>query len=88
MANRKTYYYVLVFTQNGPVYVTSVDNATRVAHWDKDKNPLSLPKQYAEDLALGLSVNGYNSVLVFSRWEQYQPYNYKHYDLCFTEKAE
>ena len=88
MANQKNYYYVLVFTDNGPVYVTSVDNATYSARWEKDKDPKALPKSYAEDVAYGLSLNCFNAVLVASKWEQYQPYNYKDYECKFIEKSE
>ena len=87
MANRKNFHYVLVFTAGGPVFVTSTSNATRQARWEKDKNPLALQKSYAEDLVLGLNVNGYQSVLVTSRWELFQPYNYKNYEFGFTEKS-
>lgn len=87
MANKKkNYYYVLVFTDDGPVYVTSVDNASRVAYWEKDKAPLTLPKHYAEDLTIGLNLNYNNAVVVASKWELTQPYNYKCYDCTFVEK--
>lgn len=87
MANLKNYYYVLVFTDEGPVYVTSVNNATKYARWDKDETPTALPKYYAEDLVFGLRCNGYTAVLVTTKDEQeYQPYNYKSYDCRFIEK--
>ena len=41
MAKSKYHYYVLVLSSDGPVYVTSIDNANKYAHWDKDKEPLS-----------------------------------------------
>ena len=87
MAKSKNYYYVLVFTDNGPVYVTSVDNRAQIAHWEKDEAPKALPKYYAEELALGLSLNCYNAVVVASKFEQYQPYNYEDYDCRFIEKT-
>lgn len=34
---KKYHYYVLVYTSNGPVYVTSVNNMTKVAHWNKEE---------------------------------------------------
>jgi hypothetical protein len=86
MATRKNFHYVLVFTQTGPVYVTSVDNASQISHWDRDKDPKALPKYYAEEIVLGLNLNGYHAVLVTSKYELYQPYNYKYYEFSFKEK--
>ena len=60
MATKKNYHYVLVFTNDGPVYVTSVNNAGRYSVWDKSKAPLSLPKYYAEDIVFGLNCNYHN----------------------------
>lgn len=87
MANKKNFHYVLVFTDEGPVYVTSVDNATRTAWWEKDKEPTALPKYYAEDLVWGLGLNGHLAVLVTSKFELTQPYNYKTYACKFEEKC-
>lgn len=86
MANKKNYYYVLVFTEQGPVYVTSVDNASKVAYWEKDKAPMALPKSYAEDLTVGLNLNYNIAVMVTSKWELTQPYRYSHYDFSFKAK--
>ena len=87
MANQKTYYYVLVFTGEGPVYVTSVNNADRWAQWDKSKKPKLFQRSYAEELVLGLTLNGHNAVMICSKFEQYQPYNYDEYTCKFIEKV-
>ena len=52
MATTKTknHYYVLVFSDNGPAYVTSVNYADRSARWEKDKDPKEFSKSNAEDL--------------------------------------
>lgn len=89
MAKKKYYYYVLVFSNSGPVYVTSIDRSNKYAHWDKSKAPLELGASYAEDLAMGLNMNFNSSVVVKSTREiENQPYNYEHYDIEFVEKKE
>lgn len=87
MANQKNHYYVLVFTSTGPVYVTSVDNSSHSSCWHREEAPKSFTKSYAEDIVLGLNLNGYNAVLVSSKWELYQPYNYNGYECTFTKKS-
>jgi len=89
MANKKQkyYYYVLVFTNDGPVYVTGIENATKWAHFDKSEKPMEFSSSYAEDLAFGLTVNGNSAVSVKSRYEiNHQPYNYDDYECKWTEK--
>ena len=90
MANKKEkkYYYVLVFTNEGPVYVTKVDNSTRMCYWDKDDKPYEFGSEsYARETALGLSWNGNHSVPVVTTWEKdTQPYNYADYDIKFEKK--
>ena len=87
MANKKNFYYVLVFTEGGPVYVTKVDNANKVSFWNKDEQPLELGKNYAEQLAWGLRLNGTHAVVVWHAYEiETQPYNYKDYKCEFVEK--
>lgn len=87
MAKKKNFYYVLVFTNNGPVYVTGVNNANKVSYWHKDKQPIDFSKQYAEDLAWGLRLNGTHAVVVWHAYEiETQPYNYEEYECTFVEK--
>lgn len=77
MAKKQNYYYVQVFTDHGPVFVTSVNNATKTAHWDKTEAPLELGKYMAEDLTLGLNLNFHFAVTVVSKIElETQPYLY------------
>ena len=84
---KKNHYYVLVFTNEGPVYVTSVNNAERVSHWEKDKAPMEFSKSYAEDLVAGLCWNGHTSALVTYPFEiTGHPYRYDRFDCEFIEK--
>lgn len=84
---KKNYYYVLVFSNSGPVYVTSIDRSNKYAHWDKSKAPLELGLGYAEDLVFGLIANLNSAVVVKSAREiETQPYNYEYYDIEFVEK--
>ena len=89
MAKSKYHYYVLVFSSDGPVYVTSIDNANRYAHWDKSKAPLEFSASYAEDLVMGLNMN-FNSAFMIQSTREIpgQPYNYEYYDCTFVEKSE
>lgn len=88
MAN-KTFYYVLVFTDTGATYVTSVDNATKTARWNKEEKPLKFSKTYAQDLAFGLTLNGNYSVVTLSPFEvETQPYNYNMYECKFERKED
>ena len=84
---KKNHYYVLVFTNAGAVYVTSIDSTNKYARWDKDKAPMEFSKSYAEDLVMGLNLNFNSSVLVVSPFEiGHQPYNYEMYDCEFIAK--
>lgn len=77
MAKKTNYYYVLVITDHGPVFVTSVDNRNKVAHWNDAEVPKELGKYYAEDLAMGLNLNGTYALVVCNRFElDNQPYRY------------
>lgn len=84
---KKYHYYVLVFTNDGPVYVTSIDSSNKYAHWDKEKEPMEFSSSYAEDLALGLCLNLNHSVVIKSVREiTSQPYNYADYECTFVRK--
>lgn len=88
MATKKAnHYYVLVFVDNGPAYVTSVNYADRSARWDKDKVPMEFSKSEAESLVFGLCCNFFNAVVVTRPVEiDCQPYNYKYYNCQFVQK--
>ena len=47
---KKSYYYVLVFTDEGPVYVTQLER--NIAYWHKDEKPKDLSKSLANFLNL------------------------------------
>lgn len=75
---RKCYYYVLVFTGDGPVFVTDIATGKNEAEWDKEKKPMAMGENEAHDIAVGLCVNGYIAVLVKNDWTiDVQPYMYK-----------
>ena len=88
MASRKKYYhYVLVFTNSGPKYVTSKNNADRTAYWKEEDKPLAMSKEDAEFMAVALTWNGNSSVMVTSTYElDTHPYNYKNWGIKFVEK--
>ena len=86
MAN-KNYYYVLVFTNNGPVYVTGLDNLTKTAFWNKEEKPLELGMYKSEDLVFGLNCNFTNAIVVKSKFKiESQPYNYNDFECEFIRK--
>lgn len=89
MTKKKYYYYVLVFTNEGPVYVTSVNNTNKYAHWNKNEAPKEFSATYAEDLVLGLNLNFHHAVLIKSRFEiDKQPYRYDSYEIKFEKREE
>lgn len=86
MAKKKNYYYVLVFTLGGPAYVTST-GAHKTAYWNKDEKPMSMGKDEAYWMAMGLNLNGSSAVMVVMPYElDYQPYNYQHYEFKLEAK--
>ena len=86
MANKKYYYYVLVFTDEGPVYVTDVDNADRTAQWNKEEKPRKFSDTWATELAFGLTVNGHSAVAIKSTYEiTSQPYRYTDWCIKWEE---
>ena len=77
MAKKQNYYYTLVMTNHGPVFVTAVDRAEKTAHWNKTEKPLEMGKYWAEDLTLGLNLNFNLAFTVCSKFElDEQPYRY------------
>lgn len=84
---KKSYYYVLVMTEGGAVFVTSVNNTTRYAHWKKDEKPMEFPAGVAEDLVFGLTINGNQAYLIKHPYEiESQPYNYKDWEIEWKKK--
>lgn len=80
MATKKAknnYYYVLVLTDNGPVFVTG-EGEHKTCYWNKEKDPMEFSKNYAEQMTLGLCVNGHMAFCVAQPFEiDHQPYLYK-----------
>lgn len=79
MANskKKNFWYIIVLTDEGAKFVTSLDYSTKYAKWDKTEKPLELSQSVAKDICLGLCLNGYNAFPVCSLFEvDKQPYNY------------
>ena len=73
---KKSYYYVLVFTDEGPVYVTQLERD--LAYWHKDEKPKDLSKSLANDIAVGLSWHEHSAVVVSSPVKiEHQPYFYE-----------
>lgn len=88
MTTKKIHYYVLVITNAGPVFVTSKDNSSKTAYWNKDEKPLELSKTVAEDLALGLNLNMHKAYVVSLPWEEEnQPYCYSLGEFEWKEKS-
>ena len=73
--NRKNYWYVLVCTENGCMFVTECSR--RDAFWNKLDKPMLMSKEYAYDVALGLCLNGFSAFAVCQPFEiEHQPYAY------------
>lgn len=77
MAKRKNHNYVLVFTDQGPRYVTESDYKTKTCKWDGNE-PLDFPSlEEARWIAMGLGLNGTGAVPVSLQYEiGSQPYRY------------
>lgn len=89
MAQKKNYWYVIVMTDGGPVFVTSVDYRSKTAHWDKSEKPLEMDKSRAQDLALGLNLNFHSSFAVCQPFEiDTQPYRYDKWHVEWKENEE
>lgn len=78
MGRKKTnYWYILVLTNEGPKFLTSIDYKYKDAEWDMLKAPLELDEGQAKELAFGLMVNFHQAYPVCSPVElKNQPYFY------------
>lgn len=75
MAEKKNYWYILVLTNNGPVFVTKC--STRDAEWEKLEKPISFTANVAKDTAWALRLNGYVAYAICNTYEiDNQPYLY------------
>ena len=59
-SKKKLHYYVLVISEDGPKFVTKVNNSDKTAEWNYDEKPLEFDKFWAEDLATGQYVLQWN----------------------------
>ena len=62
----KCFFYVVVQSEHQAKFVTALDNISKTALWEKDKKPLPLSQQYAEDLMYCLRINGYRTFIIKS----------------------
>lgn len=89
MTKNKYYYYVLVITDAGPVFVTDIDNSSKTAMWEMDKPPLELSEYKAEDITMGLNCNMIPAYCIKSKFElDKHPYRYDAFELKFVERSE
>ena len=83
---QKEYWYVLVFTDEGPKYVTGTGEH-HTAYWSETEKPMYYSKEYAKDMAIGLTWNGNSAVPVCTAYElDSQPYNYKEWKIEWSQK--
>jgi hypothetical protein len=86
--SNKYHYYVMVFTSEGPKYVTNILPG-HTAEWKVEDKPMEMSARYAEDVYVGLCLNLHASVLVKSRFEiTHHPYNYDEYSIKFEKRPE
>lgn len=78
MSKRKNFYYVLVITSNGPVFVTGIQ-PKHYAEYNKTEKPMEFgSRDYADDVSQGLTCNFILAYTVVSKYEiKYQPYRYE-----------
>lgn len=87
MTKPKYHYYVLVFTSTGPVYVTDIPDR-HYAKWDRNEKPIDFSKTMAEDITMGLNLNGYSADMVVCPHEiTGQPYRYEAGSFEWKEKG-
>lgn len=77
MENKKSFWYVLVLTNAGAVFVTGIDRASKIAYWNREEQPKELSMNVSKDLAMGLRCNGYKAFTICNFFElTEQPYRY------------
>ena len=86
MAKKKNYWYVIVMTNNGAVFVTGTGNH-HTATWNRKEKPREFGKEYAEEIAFGLTLNGHLAYAVETRYEvTTQPYRYNEGNFYWRRK--
>ncbi len=84
----KLHYYLLVFTDEGPVFLTKLLAGDR-AEFNKLERPLELSKGDAEAIQYGFAWHSIASAVVVQRSEiSYQPFDYKrgHWEWKWNDK--
>lgn len=77
MARKQKFWYVLVFTNNGPKYLTAI-HEHKMAEWNELETPLEMNEMQARDIATGLLLNFHSAVAVCSPLQlSHQPYLYE-----------
>ena len=79
MAGKKrNYWYVIVFTNQGPKFVTSVDNSQKMCYWTVGEAPYEFgDKEYAKETATCLTINFNYAMAVCTPYEITEhPYRY------------
>ena len=85
MAKKKNFWYVIVMTNEGAKFVTSLDWSTKTAHWDGEEKPKEMSMESAKDLAMGLMLNFNQAYPVCSPIElDNQPYRYSEGNFVWT----
>lgn len=69
MTKAKNYWYVLVFAEDGPKFVTKIDNASKTAYWNTEETPLPMTRDEATWMSRAFAVNGILAVAVSSFYE-------------------
>jgi len=76
MSKKKNYWYVLVLSNEGPVFVTGTGEHN-TAFWNKNEKPMEMDESCAKNMALGLLLNFHSGFAVCSPIElKTQPYFY------------
>lgn len=66
MEKPKYQYYILVCTDHGPKFVTSIDWTDKTCMWENNKPPLAMNKTQCENITMGLNLNWNIAYCVFS----------------------
>ena len=77
MSKSEEYYYILVFTDKGPKFVTESDICMLECRWD-GVTPKQFEREDAAYMALILTRNGNYAVAIYSLYEiDTQPFDYE-----------
>lgn len=86
---KKNYWYVMVMTGSGPVFVTKVNHSDKTAEWYKDEKPFEMGEFMAKDLSMGLMCNMTSAYPICAPIKiEHQPYLYSHGQFKWEAKEE